>query len=270
MVDSLHYEYACKAIKKGKHILCEKPLATTLEDVRDLIALSRKHNTVFAIGQVYRFVPQFVTMKKKLASGRIGTLFHIDCDYQQDTRALYKATPWRRDDKTWNSWIAGGSHVVDLVRWIAGDVMEIMMYANKGEDDPDCGPVDDNHLATMKFSNGSTGKVWEVRCIKRAPDFSIKLGIFGSQGTTVGTLEDNEVKYFSIENGEDQDGFGTIQAHKISGIPIRFELEDFISSIIEGHPPRCDVVDGAKTIATVLAGEESKKCGHPVVVPSVE
>ncbi len=46
--------------------------------------------------------------------------------------------------------------MVDLVRWIGGDVEEIMMYANKGEDDPDFGPIDDNHLTIMKFKSGSS------------------------------------------------------------------------------------------------------------------
>ncbi len=69
--------------------------------------------------------------------------------------------------------------MVDLVRWIVGEVGEIMMYANKGEDVPDFGPIDDNHLTVMKFKNGSTGKVWEVRPIKRAPEFTINLNVYG-------------------------------------------------------------------------------------------
>jgi predicted dehydrogenase len=270
VTDPLHYEYARKALETEKHILCEKPLVTTLEDARGLVALSKKHPTIFAVGQVYRFVPQFVIMKKILTTNRIGELFHIDCDYQQDMRELYKMTPWRRDDKTWNSWIAGGSHVIDLVRWIAGDIEEIMMYANKGEEDPEYGPIDDNHLTIMKFANGSTGKVWEVRCVKRAPEFSIKLGIFGSRGTSLGQFENNTIKYFSLENGEDQEDFSTINAHKFNGIPVQYELEDFISSIINDHAPRCDIISGAKTIASLLAGEEAKKRGSPVKVPSVE
>ena len=270
VTDPHHFEYARKAVERGKHVMCEKPLGTTLEQVRGLVELMRGRKTRFAVGQVYRFVPQFVTIKNMLEGGRLGRLFHIDCDYQQDMRELYKATPWRRDDKSWNSWVAGGVYVMDLARYIGGDVQEIMMYANKGEEDPECGPLEDNHLAIMKLEGGATCKVWEVRCIKRAPEFTINLGVYGARGSALGSLVDNQVRCFALDDGEKQEGFASILAERIGGIPIRYELEDFLSSIVHDHPPRCDVLDGARTVATVLAGVESQKAGHPVKVPEVE
>lgn len=56
----------------------------------------------------------------------------------------------------------------------------------------------------------------------------------------------------------------------MEGIPIRYELEDFISSIINDHDPMTDVVSGAKTIATLLAGIESQKRGMPVKVEEID
>lgn len=268
--DPLHFEYASKAVEAGKHVMCEKPLATNIEDAKKLVALARGKETTFAVGHVYRFVPQFTMVKNMLASGRFGQLFHIDCDYQQDMRRLYQVTPWRRDDKSWNSWVAGGAHVVDLIRFVGGDVDEIMMYANKGEEDPHHGPVDDNHLSIMKFKNGATCKVWEVRCIKRAPEFTINLGVYGARGTSTATLLNNRVDVYSLEDGEMQADFGCLYSEEAPGIPIRKELEDFISSILNGHPPRCDVVSGAKTLATVLAAVDAQTTGRPVKVPDIE
>jgi len=270
VTDPLHFDFARKAVEAGKHVMCEKPLGTSLEEVRALVALVRGGSSKFAVGQVYRFVPQFVTIKRMLEGGRLGRLFHVDCDYQQDMRELYKATPWRREDKSWNSWVAGGAHVVDLVRYVGGDIDEVMMYANKGEEDPECGPLEDNHLSIMKFENGATCKVWEVRAIKRAPEFTINLGVFGARGSATGTFLDNEVRFFSLDDGEKQEGFASLFAEKVEGIPIRPELEDFVSSILNDHDPRCDVLSGARTIATVLAGVEAQKSGRPVKVPEVE
>jgi UDP-N-acetylglucosamine 3-dehydrogenase len=269
VTDAHHYQYARKAVEAGKHLICEKPLGTTLDEVQNLSAMMHNRKTKFAVGQVYRFVPQFTTMKNLLESGRLGRLFHIDCDYQQDMRELYKNTPWRRNDKTWNSWVAGGAHVVDLVRYLGGDIDEIMMYANKGEEDPDCGPLQDNHLSIMKFKSGATCKVWEVRCIKRAPEFTINLSLYGSRGTAIGSLINNEVRVFSLDDGEKQSAFGSIYTEKVDGIPIQLELEDFIASILEDRPPRCDVVSGAQTIAAVLAGVEAQEKGRPVKVAKI-
>lgn len=81
---------------------------------------------------------------------------------------------------------------------------------------------------------------------------------------------DNKVNVFSLDDGEDQTDFGSIYTERAPGIPIRHELEDFVSSILNNHAPRCDVVSGAKTVATVLAGVEAQQSGRPVTVPSVE
>jgi predicted dehydrogenase len=270
VTDPLHVEFSRLAVEAGKHVICEKPLGTTVEEVRGLVGLVRGRKTRFAVGQVYRFMPQFELIRDMLAAGRLGRAFHVDCDYQQDMRTLYTLTPWRRTDKRWNSWIAGGAHVVDLVRYIGGEVEEIMMYANKGEDDPDCGPPEDNHLAIMKFASGATCKVWEVRAIKRAPEFTVTLGVFGSRGSALGSFTDNEVRVFSLDQAGDQAGFLPVAAEKIAGIPIRRELEDFVSSILNDHEPRCGVADGARTIATLLAGLEAQRTGRPARVPEIE
>lgn len=270
VTDPLHFDYCRMALESGKHVLCEKPMVTTMDDARELIRLVRESGLNFGVGHVYRFVPQFVTVKKMVEKGRMGKIFHVESDYIQDMRGPYRNTPWRRTDKKWNSWIAGGAHVVDLVRWIGGDVEEIMMYANKGEDDPDLGPDDDNHLTIMKFKSGSTGKVWEVRPIKRAPEFTINLNVYGSRGTVLSSFETNEVRYYSIEEGEKQESFASIHAEKVEWIPVKYELEDFISSINDDRTPMSDVVNGAKTIATLMAGLESQKKGAPVKVEEVE
>ena len=78
------------------------------------------------------------------------------------------------------------------------------------------------------------------------------------------------MRYLSLDDGENQADFASLSTEKVEGIPIRYELEDFLSSIQEDRAPRCGVVDGARTIATVLAGVEAQKKGRPVKVPEVE
>ncbi|MFW6138361.1 MAG: Gfo/Idh/MocA family protein [Spirochaetota bacterium] len=270
VADSLHYQFSRMAVESGKHVLCEKPLAISLDEARKLVSLVQKSGIKFAVGHVYRFVPQFVTVKRMAEKGRLGKIFHLESDYLQDMRELYRTSPRRRTDKSWNSWIAGGSHVVDLARWIGGDIEQIMMYANKGEEDPDCGPVDDNHLSIMKFKNGSTCKVWEVRPIKMAPDFTINLNVYGSRGTALSCFHRNEVRFFSLDEGEKQADFASLYTEKIEGIPIKLELKDFISSIKNDHPPVSGVVSGARTVAALAAGVASQKKGLPVEVEDVE
>ena len=73
-----------------------------------------------------------------------------------------------------------------------------------------------------------------------------------------------------IKEGEKQENFASIYTEKVDWIPIKYELEDFISSINNDRTPMSDVVSGAKTIATLMAGLESQKKGAPVKVEEVE
>lgn len=270
VIDSLHFEYAKMALEHGKHVLCEKPVTTTVEDARRLIELARSASVKFGVGQVYRFVPQFERMRALLRQGTIGTLFHVDCDYRQDMRRHYEETPWRRDDKSWNSWIAGGVHVVDLVRWVAGEVEEVMMYGNKGEEDPQIGPLTDNHVCIMKLRGGATCKIWEVRSIKQSPEFTIDLALYGGRGTASGNLLRNEVAVYRAGAGGAKDEAIDMEVEKSALIPVRRELRDFVSSILTDGEPRCGLVDGAATLSTVAAAERSLRSGLPEKVEPVQ
>ena len=79
-----------------------------------------------------RFVPQIRAVHEMVAKGRLGELFMVEGSYIHDMRNVYVRTPWRIDpERPQNPWIAGASHAMDLVRWLGGDVEEIMMYENR-------------------------------------------------------------------------------------------------------------------------------------------
>ena len=129
--DQLHREMTMAALGAGKHVLCEKPMALTLEDCQAMIDASRNTDRKLMIGQICRFTPGFMRAKQLIDNGEIGELFFVESEYAHD----YSKIPgtfsnWRLDPLR-HGFLGGGCHAVDLVRWIAGNPYEVAAFANK-------------------------------------------------------------------------------------------------------------------------------------------
>ncbi|MDW6004159.1 Gfo/Idh/MocA family protein [Vibrio mangrovi] len=119
-----HYELAKGALIAGKHVICEKPLATTLEDALELKALAEQHNVVHAVPFVYRYHPMVREAKALIESGETGALHLIHGSYLQDWLLDQTDNNWRVDPKQGGASRAFadiGSHWCDLVEWITGE-----------------------------------------------------------------------------------------------------------------------------------------------------
>lgn len=126
---SLHAEMTIEALRAGKHVLCEKPLARNAEECRAMIEAARRAGRVLAVGFNYRFYPSFTLARELLEAGRIGELSHIRA------YAGYSATmhnqPWVKDADV----VGGGAlhdngiHLIDLVRSFLGEVVEVTGFA---------------------------------------------------------------------------------------------------------------------------------------------
>jgi predicted dehydrogenase len=81
--DRMHAEQALRAIRAGKHVLCEKPLATSVEDAGTLVRAATTSGLTFMVGHNYRFIPQFVRLKELADSGAAGPLYG-ESSYVQD------------------------------------------------------------------------------------------------------------------------------------------------------------------------------------------
>ena len=267
--DHLHAEHCRLAIQHGKHVLCEKPMVTDFDDAVDLVRLVRAHQVKFAVGNVNRFVPHFAAIKRMIDTGRLGDLFFVESDYIHDMRRVYRRTPWRVDpNHPQNAWFGGAVHPMDLVRWLAGDVEEITLYSNRCTSAPEF-PLPDNYISILRFKSGCTGKVWESSAIRRWPEHVVNLNAYGSQGTVMANTLEMQVKAWLDPDLRGQADAALLPFVKTIGHPVRDELQAFVDCIRDGTTPLVDVVDGAKTVATLSAGLRSAAGGRPVRVPEV-
>ncbi|NSW92876.1 MAG: Gfo/Idh/MocA family oxidoreductase [Firmicutes bacterium] len=269
--DQLHAEQTVKSLEAGKHVLCEKPMALTLGECRVMIEASERSGKKLMIGQICRYAPAFKLAKKLIDEGQIGELFYVESEYAHDYTEIPGVGNWRKDPvKLRHPFLGGGCHAVDLLRWIAGDPLEVTAYANRKvlKD----WPVDDCTVAIMRFPLDVIGKVFVSIGCKR--NYTMRSAFYGDKGTIIA---DNTSPYITIyKKSISKEGrvFHDIREQEIGliyPVPISThntfgEIEEFADIILNGKSVLTDGKQGAATVAVCLAVVESVEKGSKVKV----
>jgi len=258
--DQLHAEITIAALRAGKHVLCEKPMALSIEDCADMIRAAEETGMKLMIGQVCRFAPGFVKAKELIDDGTIGELFFVESEYAHDYAHIPGVGEWRKTPER-HGIVGGGCHAVDLLRWIAGNVQEVFAYSNhKMLTD---WPVEDTTVAVLKFEqNDVIGKVFCSIGCKRP--YTMRSVFYGSLGTIVCDNTSPQIQVASEKlSGQ----------RKFCDIPVDIashnkgaEVEALAQAVINDTPVVPDAREGARTVATCLAAVESSRTGKPVRV----
>lgn len=257
--DQFHREHCVAALRAGKHVLCEKPLALTMEDVEAIVRAADEAKSLFMIGQVCRFAPGFALTKRLVGEGLIGDLFLVESEYAHNYQDARGVGDWRvRPER--HPFIGGACHAVDLVRWIAGNVDEVHAYSNHFvlKD----WPVDDCTVANLRFESGIIGSVMCSIGCKRP--YTMRSCFYGDKGTIISSNTSPAIQVYSAEYPTRLD-FWEIPVD-LSSHNVASEVAELVDHILSGQPLSTDVREGARTVATCLAAVESAKTGVPVKV----
>jgi predicted dehydrogenase len=268
--DFAHAEQAVEALRAGKHVMCEKPMVTSLDECRQVVEAADASDAVFMIGQVCRFSPGFITGKKLVDEGAIGELFLVESEYAHDYTHVEGHKGWRIDPgRLREPFLGGACHAVDVIRWVGGQPTEAFAYSNRKA--LTHWPVDDCTVAVYRFESGALGKVvCSVGC-KRA--YTMRSVFWGTSGTVICDNTSTEITLYVDESDSRlPDGVPSGQRVPIE-IPVgtqvkmtEMENRAWISAIRGDAPLTMDAREGAKTVAACLAAIESSKTGSPVEV----
>ncbi|MDX9972098.1 MAG: Gfo/Idh/MocA family oxidoreductase [FCB group bacterium] len=173
---AFHTEQILTSLKKGLHVLCEKPMTNTIADAKKVIRAAEKSGKVLMLSYQRHYDPSFRYMREQIAKGAIGKIEYVQAIQAQEWLRATKGT-WRQIKA-----ISGGgqindsgSHLVDIIMWVTGlRVREV--YAKMEDFGTE---VDINSTLTMSFDNGALGS---MSVIGNAPCWHEDHTIVGSKG----------------------------------------------------------------------------------------
>ena len=259
--DHFHTEQSIAAMEAGKHVICEKPLAPTVEDCKKIIDAVKRTGKFFMTGQVCRYAPGFRLAKQLLDSGRIGELAYIESEYAHDYALCPGFQNWRKDPAVKREgFLGGGCHALDLLRWLAGDPEEVFAYMNH-KFLPDW-PNNDSGFAVAKFPNNVIGKIFVSIGVKRP--YTMRTVLHGTKGTIVcdngrGFIELCEADVVAVtDNMKFSQIPVAVRSHNVQD-----ELRDFVAHIAENKKFVTNEYQGMYTVAFAEAAIKSAETGKP-------
>ena len=255
----LHAEEAVAALDAGKHVFCEKPMTTTLEDCRRMVKAVDGSGRHLMVGHGARFRPLHRAVKTLYEDRVLGDACFCESDYIHSLKPFLDGTGhqwWRHPDEGQFAVIGGGCHPLDLMRWIVGEFEEVSAYGTtKVLHDV---AWHDTIIATLKFKSGAVGKC--LVSVGAPRPYAMNFSLYGTEGT----VENNKLFL---------NAFGEVEEFTDMPFPIlgethacAEELEHFLDCLNADKPPMIDVRDGARTVAACLAVAESLASGRPAKV----
>lgn len=272
----LHRELTVRALEAGKHVLCEKPIALTLDDADAMLAAAARSNRFLMIGHALRFSPEYLAAKKAVEDGRIGEPLLMS---GRRMISLLAGTPgadgWRRDPVR-----SGGAvldmqiHDLDAFCWLLGQPESVVA---RGVRSPDGAW---NHVfTTVDLAGGRKGFV-EASFMLQGNPLDIQCHILGSAGSVAyryspgafalhGARSETPTKGPSLwlyQWGKEPVGLYTPEQESFA-IGMRDEMAYFAECVRTGTPPcRAPAADSRRALALALASRESCETGRPVDV----
>ena len=288
-----HAAIGVRALAMGKHVLCEKPLANTVDEARSLARAAEEAvaNGIFAcVGFNYRRVPALALAHQLVAEGRVGQLRHVRAAYLQDwlVDPTFPLT-WRLDSEQAGSGALGDllAHVVDIVRFISGDefaevasVLETFVKerplasseaglsgTRQASGEKGAVTVDDACAAIGRLEGGAMVTMEATRMALGRKN-GLVLELYGTAGSLRFDLERlNELEVY--ESGASREGFSRVLVTNpgdpylgqwwppghVLGWEHTFvhEFEDLLTAIAERRQPEPSFADGLATQAVLDA-----------------
>ena len=265
--NNMHAEIAIAAAAAGKMILCEKPLARTLDEARQMVDAIEKAGVNNTVWYNYRRLPAVTLAKQIVASGKLGRIFHYRANFLQDWTINANvpqggAGTWRLDVDAAGSGVTGDllAHCIDTAIWLNGSIKDVSAVTEtfvKERMHQDTGQmqkvgIDDACIFHCHFENGSLG-LFESTRYARGHKALYTFEINGEHASIRWDLHDlNKLEYFDHRDESIVRGWRTIHVTDgdqpymdkwwVPGLSIGYEhsfvhqVADFLKSLETGEP----------------------------------
>ena len=263
----LHYAVAREFLKRGIHVICDKPLTSNLPDAKKLVKAAEASGAIFVLTHNYTGYPMVRQARQMVTNGDIGKIRVVQVEYSQDWLSVeqdFKQAEWRTDPARSG---AGGStgdigtHAFNLACFITG--LEVESLAADIQAFVPGRLVDDNAHVMLRFHGGARGMLWSSQ-VAPGNENALRIRVYGETGGLEWAQEDpnylwhtpfNEPKRLITRNGAGSD-----------------DASSRISRIPPGHPE--GYLEGfaniySETAAAIIASRRGEKPLESVIYPTV-
>ena len=256
-----HTKYAVAAAEAGKHIIIEKPVAITLEDMRKQQQAVKKTGIKTLVSFVLHWNPLLMTIDRLITQGVFGNIFMVEVDYMHRIWTTAEQSWYASRQRSGTAILTGGCHAIDALRWFARSrVKQVCAYQVKTEN-----PIEypGTISVNIEFEDGKIGR--STTTFDAQMPYRFNIGVYGTEGT----IRNNEI--FAPKLFDGQNDFMKIPCilpdnADVAHHPFVGEVSHFLDCIIADKRPYPDLEDAAQTHTVCFAADLSAESGRPVAI----
>jgi UDP-N-acetyl-2-amino-2-deoxyglucuronate dehydrogenase len=267
----LHPRHGIMAAERGLHVLCEKPMATRLEEADALVRACDEAGVYLFVVKQNRLNPAIQLLKRSIDRGRFGRIYLANTTVRWNRpQSYYDMAPWRG---TWEfdggAFMNQASHYVDMIQWLVGPVTSVtartVTLARRIESE-------DTGVALLRFRNGALGVI-EVTMLTYPRNMEGSITIIGEKGTVkVGGTALNRIEHWEFAEYDDIDR--EAEALKAAPNPLsvygsghRPYYENVVKVLRGEAAPGTDGREGRKSLELILGIYESARAEREIALP---
>ena len=262
-----HADVVVSLAPYGKHIVVEKPIALTLDDVDRMITTCDRNGVKLFVVQQNRFNVPVVKLREALDEGRFGKLVMGTVRVRWcRTQEYYDQDKWR------GTWERDGGvisnqaiHHVDLLSWMMGDVESVFAKSSTALVDIE---TEDTAAVIVRFRNGALGII-EATTATRPKDLEGSISVLGENGTVeIGGFAVNEMKVWNFTEAQDSDA-ETLEKYSVNppnvyGFGHKAYYDHVVDCVVNKKQQLVDGLEGRKGLELISAIYESVETGQEV------
>ena len=267
----LHPRHGIMAAERGLHVICEKPMATRLEEADALVRACDDAGVQLFVVKQNRLNPAIQLLKKSVEMGRFGRIYLANTTVRWNRpQSYYDMAPWRG---TWEfdggAFMNQASHYVDMIQWLVGPVESVVArtatLARRIESE-------DTGIALLHFRNGALGTI-EVTMLTYPRNMEGSITIIGERGTVkVGGTALNRIEHWDFAEYDDLDR----EAELLKAAPNPLSVygsghkpyyENVVRALRHQAAAETDGREGRKSLELILAIYESARAECQIALP---
>lgn len=255
--NGLHAEHAIAALRSGKHVLVEKPMALSVRDCENMIKTSEDVNRRLFVVKQNRFNPPVQALKKILCENRLGKILSVQLNcFWNRNEDYYKLSDWKGTKK-----LDGGtlftqfSHFIDLLYWLFGNVKNVEAFLTNSNHN-NIIEFEDSGVVILQFENDVLGTIhYTVNSFKKNMEGS--LTVFGENGTVkiggqyLNVLEYQEIDGYRIENLPESGPANNYGAYQGSMSNHDKVYQNILDVLVNNGTITTNFIDGLKTVQII-------------------